>query len=294
MFYGLLGFRELQLGCFVKYGRVALVKVATVGTIPARTNSIDQAKSDIAEHGVAILSDVLSPLEFAALRDAVYAEAEVDQRTGRADDPYFADIMLGNATQRVWNLPSRSQIFCDLAVHPVALEMVKSVVDGGVRLSTFSANITLPGSGMMHLHADQGLDPMPWGEKPHGLNLIWCIDDFTEETGATRFVPGSHKLNRSAASMEEIMSDTVPLEAPAGTLLMMESRVWHKTGANVTKDRKRAAILAHYSMDCFVPNENWWLTLAPHVRQSKQSELLRLLGFGSDSPLGRVNGRPAV
>ena len=63
---------------------------------------------------------------------------------------------------------------------------------------------------------------------------------------------------------------------------------------NVTKDRKRAAILAYYNMDCFMPNENWFLTLSPLVRQSKQVELLKLLGFGSDSPLGRVNGRPAV
>lgn len=268
--------------------------VALAGKIPAITADIEQAKRDVSELGVAIMSGVLTPEEHARLRDTVYAEAEADRRTGRADDPYFADTMLGNATQRVWNLPSRQQIFCDLAVHPVVMEMVKAVVPGGIRLSTFSANITLPGSGMMHLHADQGTDPMPWGEKPHGLNFIWCLDDFTEETGATRIVPDSHKLNRSAANMDEIMGDTVALEAPAGSLVMMEGRVWHKTGANVTKDRKRAAILAYYNMDCFMPNENWFLTLSPLVRQSKQVELLKLLGFGSDSPLGRVNGRPAV
>jgi ectoine hydroxylase-related dioxygenase (phytanoyl-CoA dioxygenase family) len=268
--------------------------VISAGKIPAITDSVEQAKRDIAEEGVAILSGVLSPVEHKILRDAVYAEAEADLRTGRADDPYFADTMLGNATQRVWNLPSRSQLFCDLAVHPVVMDFVKSFVSGGIRLSTFSANITLPGSGMMHLHADQGTNPQPWGEKPQGLNFIWCIDDFTEETGATRMVPGSHRLNRGAASMEEIMSDTVAIEAPAGSLIVMESRVWHKTGANITKDKKRTAILGFYCMDCFMPNENWWLTLSPHVRQSKQTELLAMLGFGSESPLGRVNGRPAV
>ena len=107
-------------------------------------------------------------------------------------------------------------------------------------------------------------------------------------------VPGSHRLNRSAASMEEIMSETVAVEAPAGSLIVMESRVWHKTGANSTKDRKRAAILGFYCMDCFMPNENWWLCLSPHVRQSNQTTLLQMMGFGSDSPLGRVSGRPAV
>jgi hypothetical protein len=206
--------------------------------LPLITDSMEQARSDIAEHGIAILSGVLSPSEHATLRDAVYAEARDDLRTGRADDPYFADTMLGNATQRVWNLPSRRQLFCDLAVHPVVLDLVKLFVDGRIRLSTFSANITLPGSGMMHLHTDQGTDPLPWGEKPHGLNFIWCLDDFTEETGATRMVPGSHRRNRPAANMEEIMGDTVAVEAPAGSLIVMESGVWHKTGANVTADRK--------------------------------------------------------
>ena len=107
-------------------------------------------------------------------------------------------------------------------------------------------------------------------------------------------MPGSHRLNRSAATLEEIQSETLAIEAPAGSLIAMESRVWHKTGANVTKDRKRAAILAYYCMDCFMPNENWWLCLSPLVRQSAQTALLQMLGFGSESPLSRVNGRPAV
>lgn len=269
------------------------VTTTVEGEIPAITDSIEQAKSDIAEHGVAILSGVLSPTENAKLREAVYAEAADDRRTGRADDPYFADAMLGDPSQRVWNLPSRGQKYCDLAVHPVVLYLVKSFVAGGIRLSTFSANITQPGSGMMHLHCDQGTNPMPWGEKPQGLNFIWCLDDFTDEIGATRMVPGSHRLNRSA-TMEEVNSETVAVEAPAGSLIVMESRVWHKTGPNITKDKTRAAILAYYCIDCFLPNENWWICLAPHVRQSNQTELLKMMGFGSESPLGRVSGRPVV
>jgi ectoine hydroxylase-related dioxygenase (phytanoyl-CoA dioxygenase family) len=269
------------------------VPISVAGCIPEISDSIDQAKGDIVEHGVAILSGALSPSELASLRAAVYAEAEADHRTGRADEPYFADSMLGNASQRVWNLPSRGQLFCDLVEHPAAMQLVMSVIDGRIRLSTFSANITLPGSGMMYLHADQGTNPPPWGDKPHGLNLIWCIDDFTEETGATRMVPGSHRIGRSATT-EEIHSPTIAIEAPAGSLIAMESRVWHKTGANITKDKKRAAILGYYCMDCFVPNENWWLCLSPLVRQSKQTSLLKMMGFGSESPLGRVNGRPAV
>jgi ectoine hydroxylase-related dioxygenase (phytanoyl-CoA dioxygenase family) len=261
-------------------------------TLPEPTDSVEQALLDIAEHGLAIITGVISPEEHEALRDNVYREAESDIRAGRADEPYFADALLGNASQRVWDLPSRGQLFCELVVHPVVIKLVEHVVEGPVRLSTFSANITHPGSGEMPLHTDQGTNPQPWGPKPQGLNFIWCLDDFTQETGATRVVPGSHKLCRTA-TLEEWEVPTVAVEAPAGALIVMESRVWHKTGANITKDRHRAAILGYYTMDCFMPNENWWLCLSPLVRKSGQTSLLNLMGFGSQSPLGRVYGRPA-
>lgn len=260
--------------------------------LPGFANSTDQALRDIGEHGVAILPNALSPSHRAELLEAVEREAEADRRSGLADEPYFADAMLGKPSQRVWNLLSRGQIFCDLVEHPVAMQLVETIVEGPHRLSTFSANITQPGSGTMHLHADQGTNPEPWGQRPQGLNIIWCLEDFTDENGATRMVPGSHRLNRSARP-DEIDCDTVAVEAPAGSLIAMESRVWHKTGANVTKDRTRTAILGFYGMDCFQTNENWFLCLSPVVRLSGQESLLKLLGFGRDSTLGRVHGRPA-
>jgi ectoine hydroxylase-related dioxygenase (phytanoyl-CoA dioxygenase family) len=263
------------------------------GIIPKPTASVEQAQRDVADHGVAIITGILSPSELKVLYDAVYREAEADRRAGRADAPYFADALLGNPSQRVWDLPSRGHIFCELVEHPIVMKMVDEFIEGGVRLSTFSANITQPGSSTMVLHSDQGTNPRPWGPTPHGLNFIWCLDDFVEETGATRMVPGSHRLNRPATMEEMMNAPTVAVEAPAGSLIIMESRVWHKTGANTTSDRQRAAILGFYCMDCFMPNENWWLCLSPLVRKSGQDSLLKLMGFGSESPLGRVYGRPA-
>ncbi len=261
--------------------------------LPKPTSSLEQALLDIAEHGIAIISGVISPEELKLLRDTVYREAEGDVRAGRAGEPYFADALMGNPSQRVWDLISRDQIFCELAVHPTVLKLVESVVQGPHRLSTFSANITRPGSGEMPLHADQGTNPEPWGARPQGLNFIWALDDFAAETGATRMVSRSHLQNRSA-KMEDWTTPTVAMEAPAGSLIAMESRVWHKTGANTTTDRNRAAILAYYTMDCFMPNENWWACLSPLVRSSGQETLLKLLGFRNPSPLGRVYGRPVV
>jgi len=265
--------------------------VQTDRALPAFTRDTGQALSDIEEFGVAIMPDTLSKEHVAELLAAIQREAQADRDSGIADEPYFADAFFGKPSQRVWNLPSRGAIFTDLVEHPVALELVHAVVEGEPRLSTFSANITQPGSGTMHLHTDQGTNPKPWGERPQGLNVIWAIEDFTDEVGATRFVPGSHRLNRSPTP-EEMNTPTVALEAPAGSLILMESRVWHTTGANVTTDRTRTAILAFYGMDCFMTNENWYVCLSPEVRENGSDSLLQLLGFRRNSPLMRAYGRP--
>lgn len=63
-----------------------------------------------------------------------------------------------------------------------------------VLLSNINANIAGPGGGKMVLHADQGYVIPPWPPEPLVANVIWMVDDFTEDDGATLMVPGSHRL----------------------------------------------------------------------------------------------------
>jgi ectoine hydroxylase-related dioxygenase (phytanoyl-CoA dioxygenase family) len=53
----------------------------------------------------------------------------------------------------------------------------------------------LPGFGQQGLHADWR--PRQPGEPYAVLTLIWMLDDFTQDNGATRVVPGSHKSPRA-------------------------------------------------------------------------------------------------
>lgn len=140
----------------------------------------------------------------------------------------------------------------------------------------------------MVLHADQIFVPEPWASEPQGMNIAWCLDDFTEANGATRFVPGSHKLNRAPAPDEA--PPTVPMEAPAGSIVVFESRVWHKTGDNRTADQLRAGVFAWYTKPIYRTQENWFLSLRPEVREFSSDEALVLLGYKAQG-LGLVHGR---
>jgi ectoine hydroxylase-related dioxygenase (phytanoyl-CoA dioxygenase family) len=256
-------------------------------TFPKATRDIDQAIADLKTHGLALLEGMLDREQQKSIRETTYRIAREDVRRGRIEEAVRTDL----GTQRIWNLPSRDPVFCDLVEHPSALRLVKSALGWPVLLSNFSANITGPGTGEMMLHADQGSYPQPW-LRPHVVNIAWCVDDFTEANGATRALPGSHLISREMNPEADASIPTTPIEAEAGTMIVMDGRLWHKTGANRTQDQRRAGLFAVYHLPIYLPQENWWLSLDPAVRQFGSDTLLTLLGFKGDNFYGRVNGRP--
>ena len=104
---------------------------------------------------------------------------------------------------------------------------------------------------------------------------------------ATEVAPMSHLLNRSPTPDDQIRS--VPIIAPAGTMVAFDSRVWHRTGANQTTGTSRAAIFAWYSRPIYRTQENWFLSLSPWVLEGASDELLTLLAWKSEG-FGLVNG----
>ena len=256
--------------------------------VPAPTRDLAQGLRNIADHGLTIVPDVLTGDSLQRARDALYRAAASDRARGR-EQKFGLDYGHDDTNQRVWNVLSRDPVFEDLAFHALAIDYVKAVLGWPALLGNISANITGPGGGEMVLHADQIFMPEPWARAPQGMNVAWCLDDFTEANGATRFAPGSHKLNR-APRPDEAGTDTVALEAPAGSIVVFESRVWHKTGHNRTPDQRRAGVFAWYTKPIYRTQENWFLSLRPEVRQFASDEALVLLGYKAEG-LGLVHGQ---
>ena len=256
--------------------------------LPAPTDDLDRAEHDLHEHGICAVRDVLQGAELDEVHTELYAAAARDRARGR-EVAFGLDYAHDTSNQRVWNVLSRSPVFADLVEHPVALRLLKSVLGWPMLLGNLSANITGPGGGEMILHADQIFVPTPWPAEPQGANAAWCVDDFTAEVGATCFVPVSHVLNRPPTASEHASAEPVPMEAPAGSVVVFDSRLWHRTGNNVTADRTRAGIFGWYTRPIYRTQENWFLSLDPSVRQYASDDLLVLLGWKTVG-LGLVNG----
>lgn len=255
---------------------------------PSPVDTIDAALADLEEHGACILTGALKPELLDDLRTALYRAADTDRKYGLAENySYGAD---DHINQRIWNLPSHDPVFCELAELPLAIDFVTRTLGWPASLSSMSANITNTGSGSMLVHTDQGYLPGPQNQA-WVMNLGWCIDEFTAENGATMILPGSHRLNGERPTDEDL-KHFIPAIAPAGSLLMIDGRLWHTNGIN-TVGTSRAAIFAVYTLPILMPQENWSLSLNPSIRQFGSETLLTLLGF-RPQVLGRVNGRDSI
>ena len=255
---------------------------------PKPTQDLEKAKRDLDEFGICLIDRALGTEQLTRLRNRLYAAADDDVRLKRPSSSSGGDHDSNN--QRIWGLLNRGQEFVDLVEDPRSIELLKYLLEWPFLLSSISANIAGPGHDGMVIHADQLFVPEPWPARPQGANCFWLVDDFTADNGATHVAVGSHRLNRMPKDDAEAESYFVHLEASAGTMCVMEGRIWHRTGCNVTANERRAGIFAWNVRKIYRTQENWFLSLNPLVRQGASEDLLWMLGYRLDTFFGHVNG----
>lgn len=198
---------------------------------------------------------------------------------------HIASLDPNDANIRVNNLPAIDPVFIELLMRADASSAVETVLGPDHLVSNFTANIALPGSGSMNIHSDQALVvPGPWSD-PWAMNIIWCLDDVHEANGATRYLPGSHRLRSKGEVPADAAERMVAFTAPAGSFIAMDGRLWHTSGANVTVDERRRMMFAYYSIDFLRQQMNWALTLPKEVQDGLDCRGRALFGL---SPIGNT------
>ena len=244
----------------------------------ARASNVDQAKVLIDRDGICVMEGILDAAGLKRVRTALEDGIARDEREGIPVRGFGFDPDARNI--RVFDLIGKDPVFTELIEHPIAVELVRHVIGAPFSLSNFSANVTAPGSGAMGMHADQGYVPAPWPPYPMAVNVAWTLDDFTEANGATRFVPGSHRQDHGPEMSDA--AKTRPIECRAGSIFIMDGRVWHQTGVNTTSDQTRAGLFAYYVRPFIRPQWNWSLTITPEHLARMSPLMHEMLGFGSN------------
>lgn len=68
------------------------------------------------------------------------------------------------------------------------------------------------------------------------INLMFAVDEFREDNGATLYLPGSHQ--KEGLDVAALEATAVKATCPAGSMILFDSTTWHAAGANSSgKDR---------------------------------------------------------
>jgi ectoine hydroxylase-related dioxygenase (phytanoyl-CoA dioxygenase family) len=238
-----------------------------------------EQKDHLLEHGWCIVPDVITRPRAEEVRDRLWFAAEESERRGAATRNIGLDP--NEHKVRVFNLLDLDSVFLELIQHPVAIDVVTTLLGPDFIVSYFTANIALPGSQSMRLHSDQSIVvPEPWFH-PWAINVIWCLNDVEEENGATRSVPGSHKIRWKSELPEDAGDRTVPFQADAGSIVAMDGRLWHTAGANVSQSRERALLFGYYSCSFIRGQQNWNASLSAPTIDALSPQMREWLGLGA-------------
>ena len=230
------------------------------------------ALASLADDGVAIVPGVLGPDEAATALERLWAASGESERRGIPSHIVNLDPNASNV--RVFNLIDLDPRFAALIVHPVADAIVSGLLGHDYIVSNFTANIARPGSESMVVHSDlAAVIPPPWTDAL-SVNVVWCLTDVHLGNGATLHIPGSHRYRTLADVPADPVTRMVPFEAPAGSLVVMEGRIWHTSGCNTTADEDRALLFGYYTKPFIRPQWNFTASLGPDV-QARMSPIMR-------------------
>jgi ectoine hydroxylase-related dioxygenase (phytanoyl-CoA dioxygenase family) len=225
----------------------------------------------VAADGYTIVEDAIEPdLVDALAADLVRLERDLGIEPA-------GNRFEGARTWRIYNLLVHGELYERIPVHPAVLPIVEGVLDAGCLVSSLSSIAIGPGEAAQPLHADDQLIPLPRPHPPTVCNTMWALTDFTEDNGATRLVPGSHRRDRAPRPDET--GGSIPAEMARGSVLVWHGSLWHGGGANATGSR-RVGIAMNYCAGWVRQQENQQLGIPADTVRRFSPRLRELVGYG--------------
>ena len=150
--------------------------------------------------------------------------AEAYNRAILTADP--EDVSVRSST-RVNDFVNRGPEFDQIYVYGPLLAACCRIIGRPFKLSTMHARTLEPGTPAQSLHVDvkRGANGWPF------CSFIFMVDEFNSENGATRFVPGSHRLLEQRGDpidkTPESSEHGVLACGLAGSMIIFDGSVWH-------------------------------------------------------------------
>jgi hypothetical protein len=182
--------------------------------------------------GWALVPGVIDDLLLERLRAGLQIQYEAQRAVQTANG------VAAGTDGTVHHLPLAGGAFLELLDRDFFADVLHGFFGGPYILNTYGGVLNLPQnvSYVGRIHRDQRTFS---GTLPLMAQWLVMLDDFTEENGATYFLSGSH---RSAGEPQEqdFFDRAARAIAPAGSVVVFNSNLWHAAGVNRSAGPRRA------------------------------------------------------
>jgi hypothetical protein len=176
--------------------------------------------------------------------------------------------------------PGDYPLFDPLFTQPACLEAASHLLGDGFQMTEVGCRWRKPSAPAGPMHPTKPLDRfvaagLPLPNVCFVLAISWMINDLTRDMGATLYLPCSHHLRhvpRGGLSDKYL----VPIEAPAGSVVIHHSGLWHRFGPNTTRDQARVGVMSGYIPAWLDPQTVGWKLMKRSVRDRLSSGIQHL------------------
>lgn len=221
--------------------------------------SLEQQAFQMDVNGFCILEKVIPTAPCYEIRNRIIEAVErehLNYETGRMA-----------SRNRVGFTPSiinHDQSFAAYLADSRVLAIVGRLLGENIRISFTSAIINYPGNERGGWHADwpfnqnnAGHLASPYPDTVMHVTTLWMLSPFERENGGTLIMPGSHRRSTNPTAVGgpdplSVFPAEINITGSAGSVLVMDSRTWHATAANLDNE-PRVALAVRYAP--------WWLNL---------------------------------
>ena len=220
-------------------------------------------------------------------------------------DPWLADTVpgrecinpmiewfMGKTTRHLTGVAGKSRTFAtDVLCHPLLLGVCDAILLPSCARYQLNVGHVLdrgPGAEAQLLHRDQ----LVWNDlpKPHPevqVASVMALVDFTEENGATRVIPGSHKWPLDRLPKEE---EAIPAVMQAGDAIVYLGSTIHGGGPNTTADVYRRGMHVSYVLGWLRTEENNYIGTPLEKARELPRQSQELLGYAAYDGLATGGG----
>lgn len=200
------------------------------------TTETDKSVEEICIAGYSIVPGVLSESELEIIRhklDEVYdlqvKEVGGEEHLREMNDAHIVRLLL-----------AYDEYFLTLATNPNVLAIVERLLGDYFIIAQQNGIINPPGLENYQISWHRDLSYQHFvSTRPLAISALFCIDDFSKETGGTHVLPGSHK-SEPFPSQDFVEKNQYCVTAKAGSVLVFDSMLYHRAGSNRSSFKRRA------------------------------------------------------